>query len=81
MQSGMFAPSRPDRTFRSLAALRRWGPTAAAAYAGAAARYPDRVALVDERGTLTFDEMTSLTSMFASGEHRSRPCCAERSPH
>jgi len=65
MQSGMFAPSRPDRTLRSLVALRRWGPTAAAAYAGAAARYPDRVALVDERGTLTFDEMHRRSNALA----------------
>ncbi len=65
LQSGMFAPSRPDRTLRSLAALRRWGPTAAAAYTGAAARYPDRVALVDERGTLTFEQMHRRTNALA----------------
>jgi fatty-acyl-CoA synthase len=65
LQSGMFAPSRPDRTLRSLAALRRWGPTSAAAYTGAAARYPDRVALVDERGTLTFGQMHRRTNALA----------------
>src|SRR6266516_4150317 len=36
--TGMFKPSRPDKTLRSLAALHRWGPTPAAAYAGAAIR-------------------------------------------
>jgi fatty-acyl-CoA synthase len=67
LQTGMFAPSRPDRTLRSLAALRRWGPTAAAAYAGAAARYPDRTAIVDERGTLTFDQVHRRTNALARG--------------
>ncbi len=57
LRTGMFKPSRPDRTWRSLAALRRWGPTPAAAYMGAAVRYPDREALVDDRGTLTFREV------------------------
>jgi acyl-CoA synthetase (AMP-forming)/AMP-acid ligase II len=61
----MFAPSRPDRTLRSIAALQRWGPTPAAAYAGAAARYPDRTALVDERGTLTFGELNRRTNALA----------------
>jgi fatty-acyl-CoA synthase len=61
----MFAPSRPDRTLRSLAALRRWGPTPAAAYAGAAARYPDRVAVVDERGALTFEDMHRRSNALA----------------
>jgi acyl-CoA synthetase (AMP-forming)/AMP-acid ligase II len=65
-ETGMFAPSRPDRTLRSLLALHRWGPTPAAAYAGAAARYGDREALVDERGTLTFAEVHRRTNALAS---------------
>jgi fatty-acyl-CoA synthase len=62
----MFAPSRPDRTMRSLAALRRWGPTPAAAYKGAAARVPDRAGLVDERGVLTFAEIDRRTNALAN---------------
>jgi acyl-CoA synthetase (AMP-forming)/AMP-acid ligase II len=65
METGMFAPSRPDKTARSLAALRRWGPTPAAAYTGAAARYPDRLAIVDERGTLSFKEVHERTNALA----------------
>jgi fatty-acyl-CoA synthase len=61
----MLAPTRPDRALRSLAALRRWGATPAAAYMGAAARYPDRLGLIDERGTLTFSEIHSRTNALA----------------
>jgi fatty-acyl-CoA synthase len=61
----MFAPSRPDRTLRSLAALHRWGPTPAAAYEGAAARYPDRTALVDERGALSFEAVHRRSNALA----------------
>jgi acyl-CoA synthetase (AMP-forming)/AMP-acid ligase II len=67
LDTGMFRPSRPDRTARSLSALRRWGPTPAAAYAGSAARYPDRIAIVDERGTLSFQEVHRRTNALAHG--------------
>jgi acyl-CoA synthetase (AMP-forming)/AMP-acid ligase II len=65
LATGMFHPTRPDRTVRSLSALRRWGPTPAAAYTGAAARYPDRIAVVDERGTLSFREVHRRTNALA----------------
>ena len=41
-RAGMLRPSRPDRTLRALVGLHRWGPTLAAGYLGAAARYPGR---------------------------------------
>jgi acyl-CoA synthetase (AMP-forming)/AMP-acid ligase II len=63
--TGMIQPTRPDRAVRSIRALRRWGPTPAAAYTGSAARYPDRAAIVDERGTLTFDEVQKRTNALA----------------
>ena len=65
LQTGIFQPTRPDRALRSLAALHNWGPTAAAAYTGAAARYPNRAAIVDDRGTLTFAEVDRRTNALA----------------
>ena len=38
--TGMVQPMRPDRALRSLAALRRWGPTSAWAYAAARSATP-----------------------------------------
>ena len=63
--TGILTPVRPDRAVRSLAALRRWGPTPAAAYTGSAARFPNRAAIVDERGTLTFEEVHLRTNALA----------------
>ncbi len=63
--TGMFTPMRPDKALRSLAALRRWGPTPAAAYTGSAIRYPERLAIVDERGALTFSEVDKRTNAMA----------------
>jgi acyl-CoA synthetase (AMP-forming)/AMP-acid ligase II len=63
--TGMLHPVRPDKTLRSLAALQRWGPTPAAAYTGAAIRYPDRAALIDDRGALTFAKLHRRTNALA----------------
>ena len=69
--TGILAPTRPDKAVRSLAALRRWGPTSAAAYLGAAIRHPDRTAIIDERGTLTFGEVHKRTNALATGLQQS----------
>ena len=65
--TGMIQPVRPDKAVRSLLALRNWGPTPAAAYTGSAIRYPDRAAVVDEKGTLTFAEVDRRTNALARG--------------
>ena len=63
--TGILTPVRPDRAVRSVVALKRWGATPAAAYTGSAARFPDREAIVDERGTLTFEEVQLRTNALA----------------
>src|SRR5947209_16540087 len=63
----MVRPVRPDRALRSVLALQRWGATPAAAYAGAAARFPGRTAIVDERGALTFEQVHRRTNALAAG--------------
>jgi fatty-acyl-CoA synthase len=63
--TGIVTPVRPDRAVRSIIALKQWGPTPAAAYTGSAARFPKRAAIVDERGTLTFEEVHRRTNALA----------------
>jgi fatty-acyl-CoA synthase len=65
--TGMIRPARPDKAVRAIRALRRWGPTPAAAYTGSAVRYPERTAIIDERGTLTFEEVHRRTNALARG--------------
>jgi acyl-CoA synthetase (AMP-forming)/AMP-acid ligase II len=65
LDTGIFEPARPDKVVHSLSALRRWGATPAGAYASAAKRYPERLALVDERGSLTFAEVHRRTNALA----------------
>ncbi|MGH2854590.1 MAG: acyl-CoA synthetase [Solirubrobacteraceae bacterium] len=63
--TGMIRPERPDRTIRALGTLRRWGSSSGAAYAISAIRCPERVAIVDEKGTLTFAEVNARTNALA----------------
>jgi acyl-CoA synthetase (AMP-forming)/AMP-acid ligase II len=64
------APVRPDKAARILASLSRWGPSPAAAYASGAIQYPNRVAIIDERGAVTFGEMQRRTNALASALRR-----------
>ncbi|HXO07181.1 MAG TPA: AMP-binding protein [Solirubrobacteraceae bacterium] len=66
-RAGVLKPSRPDRTLRAALGLHHWGPTLAAGYLGAAARYPDAAAVIDELGTVTFAEIESDTNAIARG--------------
>ena len=70
--TGMFRAERPDRVVRALGTLRRWGSSSAAAYTISAIRYPERVAIVDERGTLTFAEVDAAHERARAGAAGSR---------
>ena len=63
--TGLLRPVRPDKLVRSLLALSRWGPTPAAAFASSAVQFPDRPALADELGTLTFAQVQRRTNALA----------------
>jgi acyl-CoA synthetase (AMP-forming)/AMP-acid ligase II len=64
-RTGFLRPGRPDRMLRMVRQGRKWGPTAAAATAMSAARYPNRPAIIDERGVLTWDELDQRTTTLA----------------
>jgi acyl-CoA synthetase (AMP-forming)/AMP-acid ligase II len=56
---------RPRRLASAFQALGRWGPTPAAGYAASAVRYPDRPAVIDERGALSFADMHRRSNALA----------------
>ena len=64
-ETGILRPTRPDKALRIANAVRRWGPTPAAGYTASAIRDPDRTAIVDELGTLTFEEVHRRTNALA----------------
>src|SRR6201995_5445112 len=66
IRAGMIAPMRPDRYLKMAAAMRREGMAMTVGFAGAAQRCPDRPALVDELGTLTWRELDGRINALAA---------------
>ena len=64
-RAGVLRIERPDRTIRALLLLKRWGPTPASGYAISAMRDPDRAAIHDDRGTISFRELHEQTNALA----------------
>jgi fatty-acyl-CoA synthase len=63
--AGVLSPMRPDKLARIAVTMARWGPTPAAGYATGAIHHPDAVAIVDELGSLTFEEEHRRTNGLA----------------
>jgi fatty-acyl-CoA synthase len=64
-RTGMIAPMRPDRMLGVLQSFHRWGTSPAAAYAAGAARDPDRIAIIDERESVTYAEVDRRSTAVA----------------
>ena len=64
-RSGLLRPTRPDRLLGMALAVARWGVTPATGYAAGAARHPDRVALIDDDGPLTWRDVDCRTDRIA----------------
>ncbi len=64
--AGILQPTWPDRLVSAANALIRFGPTPAAGYQAAAARFPDDVAIIDEAGTITFREVHERSNAIAN---------------
>src|SRR5580704_10410826 len=62
---GVATPIRPDRVLGMANAVRRWGMTPAAACAMNAARDPDRLAVIDERESVSYGELDRQSTVVA----------------
>ncbi|MGH3435231.1 MAG: AMP-binding protein [Sciscionella sp.] len=67
VRSGVLGLARPDRTFRQLNAFARWGPSLVGGYRAAAAREPRALAVHDEHGRHTFEEIDDRSTRLANG--------------
>ena len=66
LQRRVVDPARPDVALRALGYNRQYGPQAALVIKGAAEN-PDRIAVVDERGTLTYAQYEAQSNALARG--------------
>ena len=65
VDAGVVRPMRPDRLWGVLRTLQKWGRSPAAGAISLAQRYPDGTMIVDELGTLTYNEVDTRTNALA----------------
>jgi fatty-acyl-CoA synthase len=70
IETGIVAPMRPDKLLQVGRVLRAWGASPAAGIAASAIRRPDRLAVIDERGSYTFAEIESRSNALARALRR-----------
>ncbi|MGH8880199.1 MAG: AMP-binding protein, partial [Stackebrandtia sp.] len=75
VKAGILNPGRPDRLIRQMGVLAKWGATVAGGYRANAVRFPHDLAVIDERGELTFAELDRRANRLANGlaEYGVRP--------
>lgn len=66
-RSGVLKPIRPDKTLRILKASKGWGRSPALGFIALAIRQPDTVAVIDDDGHATFDEVNRRSNALARG--------------
>jgi fatty-acyl-CoA synthase len=64
-EAGILALHRPDKSAKVVSAFLRWGASPALGITTAAIHYPDEVALIDERGSLTFEQLHRRSNALA----------------
>ncbi|MBA0125517.1 AMP-binding protein [Haloechinothrix sp. YIM 98757] len=67
LRSGVLAPGGPGRMLGQLTSVARWGYTLVGGYGAAAARVPERTALIDGTSTRTYGELEHRTERLAAG--------------
>jgi acyl-CoA synthetase (AMP-forming)/AMP-acid ligase II/carbon monoxide dehydrogenase subunit G len=65
IDAGVIRPIRPDRLWDVLRTLQRWGRSPAAGAISLAARFSEDTMIVDELGTLSYEEVDTRTNALA----------------
>ncbi len=63
--SGIVRPYGPRKLVGIVTSLRKWGTTPAGGFRALAVRNPDGIAIIDERGKVTFDELHRRSNALA----------------
>jgi fatty-acyl-CoA synthase len=64
-EAGVVGPIRPDRAVKMGATFLRWGASPATGVAVAAIHHPHEIAIVDERGSVTFEQLHRRSNALA----------------
>jgi acyl-CoA synthetase (AMP-forming)/AMP-acid ligase II len=64
-EAGVIAPMRPDKALRVARTFLRWGASPATGVATASIEHPHEIAILDERGALTWDRLHRRSNALA----------------
>jgi fatty-acyl-CoA synthase len=64
-EAGILAPMRPDKALRVGSTFLRWGASPATGIATAAIHHPHEIAIIDERGSLSFERLHRRSNALA----------------
>jgi acyl-CoA synthetase (AMP-forming)/AMP-acid ligase II len=64
-EAGVLGMHRPDKSAKVISAFLRWGASPALGITTAAIHYPDELALIDERGSLSFEQLHRRSNALA----------------
>jgi fatty-acyl-CoA synthase len=66
-RAGVLKPIRPDKTIRIVKAAKGWGRSPAMGFIALAIRQPHTIAVIDDDGSVTFDEVNRRSNALARG--------------
>jgi fatty-acyl-CoA synthase len=69
-EAGVLGMHRPDKSAKVISAFLRWGASPALGITTAAIHYPHETALIDERGSLTFEQLHRRSNALAHAFER-----------
>jgi acyl-CoA synthetase (AMP-forming)/AMP-acid ligase II len=69
-EAGILGVHRPDKSAKVISAFLRWGASPALGITTAAIHHPHETALIDERGSLTFEQLQRRTNALAHAFER-----------
>jgi fatty-acyl-CoA synthase len=69
-EAGIVEPMRPDKAAKIITTFLRWGASPATGVAAAAIHHPSATALIDERGSLTFEQLHRRSNALAHAFER-----------
>ena len=69
-EAGILGLHRPDESLKVISTFLRWGPSPATGIKTAAIHYPDETALIDERGSLSFEQLHRRSNALAHAFER-----------
>ena len=72
-KAGILEPMRPDKAARIASTFIRWGASPATGIATAAIHHGDATAIIDEKGSLSFEQVHRRSNALAHAFERSSP--------